>query len=121
MSFLTTLTRTRKESPVTTAPTPVEQPTATNVVMRFANLVGTPVELYRHAWTEHHYATAHTPAKTFERNGFEWRCTGCDMTGAEKHLRMGEAGYHEAEPRESRNDANTHASTCRALPRPSAA
>ncbi|MEV2203712.1 hypothetical protein AB0E11_27650 [Streptomyces fradiae] len=90
----------------------------TNTVMRFLNLGGAPVDLYRHTWTVHHYATTHTPAKTFKQTGFEWRCTGCDMTGAEKHLRMGEAGYHETEPRESRTDANTHASTCRAMPRP---
>jgi hypothetical protein len=96
-------------------------PWPTGTVMRFLTLGGATVELYRHTWTVHHYATTHTPAKTFQQAGFEWRCTGCDKTGAEKHHRMNRAGYDETTPSDSRNDANAHASVCRALPRPDAA
>lgn len=88
------------------------------VIMRFLTQGGAPVELYRHQWTETHYGTKSTPRKSLDRKGFEWRCNGCDMTGATKNTRMGGAGYSEREPRKSRDDANAHAGTCRAMPHP---
>ncbi|WP_344491966.1 hypothetical protein [Streptomyces enissocaesilis] len=102
---------------------PATQTTATDaadVVMQFRTQGGATVDLYRHTWSVHHYATPNAPAKTFDESGFEWRCNGCDLTGAETHLRMWGAGYREMQPKDSRTDANRHAETCRAMPRPTA-
>lgn len=113
------LTR-RKETTVpesTTTQTSAPQ-TDDNVLMRFLTQGGATVELYPHAWTETHYNIDNKPRKRIDREGFEWRCLGCDETGADKNLRLRGAGYHERQPRESRNEANTHATTCRAMPKP---
>jgi hypothetical protein len=120
--MLAFLTR-RKDTPMpdtTATETPAPQ-ADDNVVMRFLTQGGATVELYPHAWTETHYNIDNKPRNRVDREGFEWRCLGCDETGADKNLRLRGAGYHERQPRESRNEANQHASTCRAMPKPTAA
>ncbi|MFE9337738.1 hypothetical protein [Streptomyces sp. NPDC007063] len=89
-----------------------------DVVMQFLTQGGAVVDLYRHEWTEHHYAAPGRPAKDIDRTGFQWECTGCDAFGGpgtftyEKYK-----GYEEREPGRSRAEANAHAETCRSMPR----
>lgn len=108
------------KSTSTPQPQPSPAPPTDNVLMRFLTQGGATVELYPHAWTETHYNIDNKPRKQIDREGFEWRCLGCDETGADKNLRLRGAGYHERQPRESRDEANQHATTCRAMPRPEA-
>lgn len=114
MSLLTLpafLTRRRED---TTMPEITTPEASTGTVMRFLTQGGAIVELRLHAWTETYYRDG----KVYERvdkSGFEWSCGGCDMTGAQQHLRLGGHGYEEREPRDSRRDANDHASNCWAM------
>jgi hypothetical protein len=118
--MLAFLTR-RKDTPMTeTTATGTAPQTSDDVVMRFLTQGGATVELYPHAWTETHYNIDHKPRQQVAREGFEWRCLGCDTTGAETNLRLGGAGYHERQPRDSRKEANKHASTCWSMPKPTA-
>jgi hypothetical protein len=114
MRFPAMFTRTTTEEPAM----PATPETPSSVVMRFQTQGEAVVELYRHQWTETHYATKNTSRKSFDRTGFEWRCNGCGMTGAAQRLRMDGAGYHETDPRESRDAANAHAAGCYSMPRP---
>lgn len=124
MSLLTLpafLTRHREDTTVpetTTITAPTTQQADDNVLMRFRTQGGATVELYPHAWTETHYNIDNKPRMQVSREGFEWRCLGCDATGAETNLRLGGAGYHERQPRDSRKEANQHASTCWSMPKP---
>lgn len=111
--------RTDQETPMTETTTTVDTTESTpEVVMQFLNLAGATVDLYRHTWTERVRPHHDQPTKWAEKTGFEWACRGCDLTGNEQRLRLSDVGYEEREPRESRKDANDHAATCRALPRP---
>src|SRR5690606_864031 len=47
-----------------------------------------------------------------------FRSLGGDETGADRTLRRRGAGYHERQPRESRNEANDHAAACWSMPKP---
>ncbi|MGW2113753.1 hypothetical protein [Streptomyces zhihengii] len=106
-----------KETPVTTTDS-TDTETSAGPVMQFRTQGGATVDLYPHQWVEHHYAVGDRPARTLNRSGFEWRCNGCDLTGAEQHLRLRGAGYTETKPQDSRNDANAHATDCWAMPKP---
>lgn len=114
------LTRHREDTTmpdVTISETPAV-PVDDNVLMRFLTRGGATVELYPHAWTETHYNIDNKPRQKFSREGFEWRCLGCDATGAETNMRLGGAGYQERQPRDSRKEANTHAAACWSMPKP---
>lgn len=89
-------------------------------MMRFLTRNGAVVDLYPHAWTERHYNIGSDLRREVPRQGFEWRCAGCDLTGAEMNLRYGGAGYAESKPKDSRKEANAHAAACWAMPKPGA-
>lgn len=109
----------RKETAVAeTPPEPIQAEPA--ALMRFLTRNGAVVELYPHAWIERHYNIGNTPRGEVPRQGFEWRCTGCDLTGAEANLRYRGAGYTESKPTDSRKEVNAHAANCWSMPKPEA-
>lgn len=117
MRLLPRLTRQPRTTEETTVPdTTIDTHTSTEVIMRFLTQGGAVVELYPHQWAE--LQVRNKERIWVDCTGFEWRCTGCDMTGNRKRLKLSDIGYQEREPRDSRTDANFHADSCRAMPRP---
>jgi hypothetical protein len=54
-------------------------------------------------------------------NGFNWRCLGCDDIGGGGKYGLGDRHFDEYQPQQSRDEANQHATNCRAMPKPNAA
>ncbi|MCO6011470.1 hypothetical protein NE236_41625 [Actinoallomurus purpureus] len=55
----------------------------------------------------------------YEVDGFAWECLGCDASGRDSRSYAGD--YLPRERDEARDDANDHASACRAMPKPTTA
>ena len=120
------LTR-RKDTPMadTTIPeTPAPQVDA-STVMRFLTLGGATIELHRQTRTVNYlpgqpgYLMGGGEKRVSD--GFNWRCLGCGSIGGGGRYGFGDNHFDETYPRESRDEANTHASTCRAMPKPTTA
>lgn len=98
---------------------PTNEATATGatVLMRFLTTGGAVVELRSHQFSSH-YTRQGRPnwsPDTRTVDGYQWTCLGCDQRGEPGYL---DNDYLDNERRKARNEANAHASTCRAMPRP---
>jgi len=122
--MLAFLTR-RKDTPMTDTTVQTEQPTTSNdVVMRFLTVGGATVELHRQTRTvNYQYGSPGYllgDGQTRLSNGFNWRCLGCNSIGGGGRYGLNARHFDEYAPEKSRSEANEHASTCRAMPQPTA-
>ena len=122
--MLAFLTR-RKDTPMTSTTTETSPPqTDDNVVMRFLTQGGPTVELRRQTRTVNYqygspgYLLGN--GQTRVSNGFNWRCLGCNAIGGGGRYGFGDNHFDEYMPEKSRTEANEHAATCRAMPKPTA-
>ncbi|MEV7782756.1 hypothetical protein [Kitasatospora sp. NPDC088351] len=89
-----------------------------DVVARFTTVGASAVDLHTHRFT-----TRYTPqgrpyvGDAREVDGYLWQCHGCAVTGSYGHYRD---PYLPDEREQAHQDANDHAATCRAMPRPTA-
>lgn len=120
------LTR-RKDTPMTdtTETTTTTAPqTSGDVVMWFLTQGGATVELHRQTRTVNYqygspgYLIGDGQTRTSE--GFNWRCFGCGAIGGGGRYGFGGSHFDEYAPDKSRSEANDHAATCRAMPKPAA-
>lgn len=91
-----------------------QEPTTGTVVMRFLTHGGATVQLHSQTFRKAFPRRDEDGEWTFDRRdaqGFNWRCTGCHTVGKDYS-----GAYDEHRPRDSREDANAHAGTCRAMP-----
>jgi hypothetical protein len=106
------------ETPATATETPAPQ-ADDNALMRFLTIGGATVRVHKTRFiTRWAGGPPFAAAKPYEINGFQWTCDGCGAYGRE-----GET-YKDRNFRqvvEAREDANEHASTCRAMPKPTVA
>jgi hypothetical protein len=97
---------------------------ATSVVMQFLTQGGATVELRRQTRTvNYQYGSPGFllgNGQTRVSNGFNWRCLGCNAIGGGGRYGLGDNHFDEYAPEKSRDEANEHATRCRALPRPAA-
>lgn len=123
--MLAFLTR-RKETPVpdtTTTETSTTQ-TDDNVLMRFLTQGGATVELHhqdkRVRTMPHSSVTVMPDGETRMSHGYNWRCLGCGAIGGGGRYGMGDNHFDQHQLGEARDEANSHATTCRAMPKPAA-
>jgi hypothetical protein len=124
--MLAFLTRRQEKTPMseTTAASTAQQ-TNDGVVMRFLTQGGATVELNRQTRTVNYlpgqrgYLMPNNEKRV--SRGFNWRCLGCNEIGGGGRYGFGDRHFDEHTPRESRDEANQHATTCRAMPKPNAA
>jgi hypothetical protein len=88
-------------------------------VARFLTLGGAVVDLTTKRFVTR-FADQGRPYASEPREvaGYAWLCQGCGDDGYDQH---GDTGYLPEEQHKARTDANAHASTCRAMPKPEAA
>jgi len=115
------LRRTRPNADIAPAP---ELKTADTdaVIVRFLTVGGATVELRSHRFTTRWRPLKGRPdviAQPYEVDGYAWKCLGCDAYGRDPHSYEGD--YLQDERGKAREDANTHANGCRAMPRQGAA
>jgi hypothetical protein len=108
-------------------PTPATEATSqtsNDVVMRFLTQGGATVELHRQTRTVNYlpgqpgYLMPNNEKRV--SNGFNWRCLGCNTIGGGGRYGLQDRHYDEDYLTTSRAEANTHATTCRAMPKPTA-
>lgn len=124
MSVLTFLTRRPRhtgslpDQPTTHQNPPADKPDR-DVLMRFLTHGGAEVEL-RPAGYISRWAASGPPhaADPHRVEGFNWRCQGCRSYGREGDT-YNDPGYLER--REAREEANSHAANCWAMPDPQTA
>lgn len=121
LAFLTRRARqeTPTPEPVTAAETDAPQDDD-NVLMRFITQGGATVELHRQDRTVRTqagsvYALPNGTSRL--SHGFNWRCLGCDLIGGGGRYGLGGRHFDETQKFEARNEANQHATDCRALPK----
>lgn len=86
--------------------------TDSDVVMRFLTQGGATVELCRDQFTRRHGPTRST-------NGYAWTCLGCGTVGSGLPYPVyDEYNYLPNEYGKARDDANSHATSCRSMPKP---
>lgn len=113
----------RKDTAMPETTTPAEK-TADDVVMRFLTQGGATVELHSQTRTVNYqygspgYLIGN--GETRVSNGFNWRCVGCNAIGGGGRYGFGDNHFDEYAPDKSRTEANEHAATCRAMPKPGA-
>ncbi|MEU5222515.1 hypothetical protein AB0G55_07605 [Streptomyces toyocaensis] len=109
--------------PETTDTTETAPQTSSDVVMRFLTVGGATVELRSHTFRTRYLAKGRPyigdGLHTVE--GFRWECLGCETTGRPSPGSPFDTDYLPNEREEARDHANQHASTCRAMPKPTAA
>jgi hypothetical protein len=119
---------TRRKSVQEASPAPAAEAatdtTDDNVLMRFLTQGGATVELHRQTKavrTMPGSSCTVLPDGEFRiADGFNWRCHGCNGTGGHGRYGMGPGHFDEYQISEARTEANTHATTCRAMPKPTA-
>jgi hypothetical protein len=115
------LTRRREDKTVTDTDTPIETQARTddNILMRFLTQGGAVVELRRHEFKTNytHKGRPYVGDEWYPVNGFRWECLGCGKVGGPT---FSEHNYLPDEGDEARDDANEHATSCRAMPKPEA-
>lgn len=108
---------------------PTRQPTPgaqadTSVVMQFLTQGGATVELHHQTRTVNYLPgqPGHLMSDGEKRvsNGYNWRCLGCGSIGGGGRYGMGARHFDEYQLPECRDEANTHATACRAMTRPEA-
>lgn len=116
MPLPTLFRRNAKENAVT------ETTTSAAPLMQFLTVGGAVVELRAHRFSTL-FTTyrgrgylAHDREKG-EVDGFVWSCRGCGGSGRDV---LSDGQYLPGERGKARDDANEHAETCRAMPRPTA-
>ena len=87
-------------------------------LMRFLTLGGAPVELRSHTFGTRYSYKGRPFAGDEPRpcDGYRWECLGCGTIGTP--YGFGDHDYLDTEAAKARDDANMHASTCRAMPKP---
>jgi hypothetical protein len=107
----------------TTTQTPTPQ--TSDVVMQFLTQGGATVELHQQTrtvnWQYGQPGYLIGNGETRVSNGYNWRCLGCDSIGGGGRYGMGARHFDEGQLPECRDEANAHATTCRAMPKPTAA
>lgn len=94
-----------------------------NILMRFITQGGATVELHHQDRTVRTHAGsvyALPDRQTRVSHGFNWRCLGCDLIGGGGRYGLGSHHFDETQKFEARNEANQHATDCRALPKTAA-
>ncbi|MFF7190516.1 hypothetical protein ACFZAR_36095 [Streptomyces sp. NPDC008222] len=108
----------------TISETPAQE-TANDVVMRFLTQGGATVELHhqdKRVRTLPGSSVQVMPnGETRISHGFNWRCLGCGDIGGGGRYGLGDRHFDRFQKDEARNEANQHATTCRAMPKPTAA
>lgn len=112
------------KSTSTPQPQPSPAPPTDDVVMRFLTVGGATVELHHQTRTVNYqygrpgYLIGN--GETRVSHGYNWRCLGCGSTGGGGRYGMGSRHFEDLQLSECRDEANQHATTCRAMPRPPA-
>jgi hypothetical protein len=120
MSALSRYRARRQQRRIVHPRTLAPKPDNSNVVTRFLTHGGATVEL-----RAKRFATRTHPVKgrpdvldePYQVDGYDWDCLGCGA-GSQDRSYWDEQGYLPKEQREARDDANDHASVCRATPKP---
>lgn len=118
--MLAFLTR-RKDTPMTDTSTVTEQTDDSpaepdNTIARFLTLGGAVVRMYPTRFiTRWAGGPPFAAAKRYEINGFQWECDGCGAYGREGDTYK-DPNYRTQS--EARTEANEHADSCRAMPKP---
>lgn len=121
--MLAFLTRRQEKTSMTetaTAQSVTEQPAKKddNALMRFLTQGGAVVEVYPTRFvTRWAGGPPFAAAEPYEIGGFQWKCAGCGAYGREGETYKDRC-YRELA--EARTEANEHAATCRAMPKPTA-
>lgn len=121
--MLAFLTR-RKDTPMTSTTTETTAPqTGDNVVMRFLTQGGATIELRSHTFRTRYLAKGRPYIGDQSRtvDGYRWECLGCETIGRPSPGSPFDTDYLPNEREKARNDANQHAATCRAMPKPATA
>jgi hypothetical protein len=89
-----------------------------DVLMRFLTIGGATVELRSHQFkTRYQWDSRSRVFPNYETrtvDGYRWQCLGCGKLGAAD---FNSTDYLDHEHDRARDDANSHASACRAMPR----
>ena len=89
-----------------------------NTIARFLTLGGATVRMYPTRFiTRWAGGPPFAAAKPYEISGFQWECDGCGAYGREGETYQDRNYRRQAE---ARTEANEHANTCRAMPKPAA-
>jgi len=95
-----------------------------NVVMRFLTQGGATVELHRQdrrvRTVPGNSVQIMANGETRISHGFNWRCLGCDAIGGGGRYGLGDRHFDFNQQDQARDEANKHATTCRAMPKPTA-
>ncbi|WP_328545485.1 hypothetical protein [Streptomyces europaeiscabiei] len=87
-----------------------------NTIARFLTLGGAVVRMYPTRFiTRWAGGPPFAAAKRYEINGFQWECDGCGAYGREGDTYK-DPNYRTQS--EARTEANEHADSCRAMPKP---
>jgi hypothetical protein len=96
-----------------------------DVVMRFLTQGDATVELHQQTRTvNYRYGQPGyllPDGETRVSDGYNWRCLGCGAIGGGGRYGMGARHFDAGQLSECRDEANTHATACRSMPRPAAA
>ena len=86
--------------------------------MRFLTVGGAAVEVRSHTFrTRYTFQGRPFGSDTYRTcDGYRWECLGCNTIGTP--YGFGDHDYLDTEADKARDDANDHASTCRAMPKP---
>ncbi|CAM5250243.1 hypothetical protein SGLAM104S_01611 [Streptomyces glaucescens] len=106
-------------------PSPIAAPWPEGVLARFITVGGATVDLLTHTFRTRYTGQGrpYVSDEGREVDGFTWACLGCGATSAtngRNYIRFDYGRYLPTEDGEAREDAQTHAERCRALPRPEA-
>lgn len=123
--FVARYLRTRRTRQETTMPetTVTTETTATpTVLMQFRTQGGAVVELRAHRFRTNYTwkGRPYVGDEYYDVDGYNWRCLGCDKQGNARAYSTLSEPYLPMEDDKARDDANKHAATCRAMPKPEA-
>jgi hypothetical protein len=117
----------RRKDTAMTATSDTQTPTPQaedSVVMRFLTQGGATVELHRQDRTVRtlpgNSVQLMAGGQTRISHGSNWRCLGCDAIGGGGRYGLGDRHFDFNQKEQARDEANTHANTCRAMPKPTA-
>lgn len=119
MPLTTLFRRNVKENAMTETTATTDATPTDDVLMRFLTQGGATVELRNLQYRTRLDGRGYWTEKWWDVSGTNWTCLGCGVTGR-GGTTGGEAGYSITESGRARDEANGHAETCRAMPRPTA-
>lgn len=123
--MLTFLTRRKDATPAMADEPSTDTDTTTqpakpdNTIARFLTVGGAVVRLYPTRFITRWAGGPPFAAKEpYETSGFQWTCDGCGAYGRQGETYLDRNYRQQAE---ARDEANGHADTCRAMPKPTTA